>query len=221
LTLSLAAVVWGYRGQNQLEDNWPRLKGKPCGLTPMFLQYDSRVVGLVLLLSLVLRLLTLLEWTVRKKLQESEQMLTGLYAGQPGRQASRPSAELLLRAFKGIELTIAAAAGQRLAHITPLTPLQQTLLALWCLPADPYQCLTVRVPEPRPENHDRLTLHFAKPPPTQAERQVAMLWNIKAYMMSSVVLHCVEVAPTLPMLFQIWYISLKDRSRQVEWMPRF
>jgi transposase len=64
--LSLAAVVWGYRGQNRLEDNWPRLKGKPCGLTPMHLQHESRVLGLVLLLSLVLRLLTLLEWTVRK-----------------------------------------------------------------------------------------------------------------------------------------------------------
>ena len=73
--LNLAAVVWGYRGQNRLEDNWSRLKGKPCGLTPMFLQYESRILGLVLLLSLVLRLLTLLEWTVRKNLQESEQTL--------------------------------------------------------------------------------------------------------------------------------------------------
>lgn len=164
-TLGLAAVVWGYRGQNRLEDNWPRLKGKPCGLTPMFLQHDSRVVGLVLLLSLVLRLLTLLEWRVREKLRESEQTLGGLYAGQPGRQASRPSAELLLRAFRGIDLSIAEAAGQRLAHVTPLTALQQTLLALWDLPADLYQCLTVGLPEPPTEPQYRLALHFAEPPP--------------------------------------------------------
>jgi transposase len=171
LELNLAAVVWAYRGQNRLEDNWSRLKGKPCGLTPMFFQYDSRIVGLVLLLSLVLRLLTLLEWTVRRKLQESGQTLKGLYPGQPGRQANRPSAELLLRAFRGINLTIVEAAGQRVTHVTPLTDLQQTLLALWGLPPDLYQCLTVRTLELPPELHHRLTLHFAEPPPAEGERE--------------------------------------------------
>jgi transposase len=38
LPLNLAGVVWGYRGQNRLEDNWSRLKGQPLGLTPMYLQ---------------------------------------------------------------------------------------------------------------------------------------------------------------------------------------
>jgi transposase len=150
LRLNLAGVVWGYRGQNRLEDNWSRLKGQPLGLTPMYLQYESRIRGLVLLLSLALRLLTLLEWTVRKKLQEKKETLKGLYAGQPGRQAKRPSAELLLKAFKGISLAIVEAAGQRTAHIPPLTTLQQRLLHLWDLPPDLYR---------------RLTLHFPKPPP--------------------------------------------------------
>jgi transposase len=106
LPLNLAGVVWGYRGQNRLEDNWSRLKGQPLGLTPMYWQHESRIQGLVLLLSLALRLLTLLEWTVRKKLQETKETLKGLYPGQPGRQAKRPSAELLLQAFKGISLVV-------------------------------------------------------------------------------------------------------------------
>jgi transposase len=148
--LNLAGVVWGYRGQNRLEDNWSRLKGQPLGLTPMYLQYASRIQGLVLLLSLALRLLTLLEWTVRKKLQENKQTLKGLYAGQPGRQAKRPSAELLLRAFKGLSLAIVEAAGQQGTHLTPLTPLHRQLLDLWGLPPDIYL---------------RLTLHFSEPPP--------------------------------------------------------
>src|SRR5439155_21199724 len=130
LPLNLAGVVWGYRGQNRLEDNWSRLKGQPLGLTPMYLQYESRILGLVLVLSLALRLLTLLEWTVRKKLQENEETLKGLYAGQPGRQAKRPGAELLLKAFEGINLAIVELTGQRTAHITPLTTLQQKLLDL-------------------------------------------------------------------------------------------
>jgi transposase len=151
LRLNLAGVVWGYRGQNRLEDNWSRLKGQPLGLTPMYLQQESRIQGLVLLLSLALRVLTLLEWTVRKKLQDKKETLKGLYAGQPGRQAKRPSAELLLKAFKGISLAIVEAAGQRTAHIPPLTALQQKLLDLWELPPDLYR---------------RLTLHFPKPPPS-------------------------------------------------------
>ena len=151
LPLNLAGVVWGYRGQNRLEDNWSRLKGQPLGLTPMYLQHESRIQGLVLLLSLALRLLTLLEWRVRKKLQERKETLKGLYPGQPGRQAKRPSAELLLQAFKGISLAIVEVAGQRAAHIPPLKTLQQKLLDLWELPPDLYL---------------RLTLHFPEPPPT-------------------------------------------------------
>jgi transposase len=150
LPLNLAGVVWGYRGQNRLEDNWSRLKGQPLGLTPMYLQQESRIQGLVLLLSLALRLLTLLEWTVRKKLQATKETLTGLYPGQPGRQAKRPSAELLLQAFKGISLAIVQAAGQRAAHLTPLKALQQTLLDLWELPPDLYLRLTLHFPEPPP-----------------------------------------------------------------------
>lgn len=148
--LNLAGVVWGYRGQNRLEDNWSRLKGQPLGLTPMYLQSESRIVGLVLLLSLGLRLLSVLEWAMRKKLHESKQTLKGLYAGQPGRQAKRPSAELLLKAFKGISLAVVKVAGQMSAHVTPLTALQQKLVELWELPPDLYQ---------------RLSLHFPKPPP--------------------------------------------------------
>jgi transposase len=149
-SLNLAGVVWGYRGQNRLEDNWARLKGQPLGLTPMYLQHESRIQGLVLLLSVALRLLTVIEWTVRKKLQEREQTLKGLYAGQPGRQAKRPSAELLLAAFKGISLAIVEVAGQVKTHMTPLTALQQALLDLWELPPDLYQRLTLHFPEPPP-----------------------------------------------------------------------
>jgi transposase len=150
LLMSLAAVVWGYRGQNRLEDNWSRLKGQPLGLTPMFLQSESRIHGLVLLLSVALRLLTVVEWQVRKKLQESKETLKGLYPGQPGRQANNPSAELLLQAFKGISLVIVKAAGQPLAHVVALTTLQQKLLELWELPPDLYHRLTLHLPEPPP-----------------------------------------------------------------------
>src|ERR1700683_2555537 len=150
LPLNLSGVVWGYRGQNRLEDNWSRLKGQPLGLTPMYLQSESRILGLVLLLSLALRLLTLLEWTVREKLQESEQTLKGLHPGQAGRQTKRPGAELLLKAFKGISLVVVEAVGQRVARMVPLTALQQKLLDLWGLPQNLYFRLAMQSPEPPP-----------------------------------------------------------------------
>ena len=87
---------------------------------------------------------------MRQKLGETKQTLTGVYPGQPGRQTRRPSAELLLRVFKGVSLAVVKLAGQQVVHVTPLTPIQKRLLGLWNLPADLYQ---------------NLTLHFAEPPP--------------------------------------------------------
>jgi len=149
LGLSLAAVVWGYRDQYQVEKGWSRLKGQPLSLTPMYLKDERRMEGLVLLLSLALRVLTLVQWTVRRKLQQSGEPLRGLYPGQPGRKTSSPSAELLLTAFKGISLTVVAVAGHLTVLLTPLTVLQQKLLALWDFPADLYQRLaTFRFSQP-------------------------------------------------------------------------
>jgi transposase len=156
LGLSLAAVVWGYRGQYQIEAGWSRLKGRPLSLTPMYLVDEDRMHGLVLLLSIALRMLTLLEWVVRQKLQEGGEPLRGLYPGQAGRKTSRPSAELLLGAFQGISLTIVEVAGQQTALLTSLSPLQEKLLSLWDLPTDLY---------------DRLTFQcFPEPPPVFSER---------------------------------------------------
>src|SRR5262249_23739950 len=94
LGLSLAEVVWAYGGQYQIEKGWSRLKGQPLSLTPMYLADEGRMLGLVLLLSLALRVLTLLQWEVRRKLHQSGEPLRGLYPGQAGRKTSSPSAEL-------------------------------------------------------------------------------------------------------------------------------
>jgi transposase len=150
LALALAAVVWAYRGQYRVEDDWSRLKGRPLALVPLYLSSERRMQGLVLLLSIALRVLTLLEWVVRRKLLEGQEKLKGLYPGQPGRQTDRPSAELLLRAFRGISLVVEQLAGQVVRLLTPLNALQQRLLVLLDLPGDLYA---------------RLEIHFAEPPP--------------------------------------------------------
>jgi transposase len=144
LALTLPQAVWAYRGQYRVEDDWSRLKGRPLGLTPMYLQDEGRMQGLVYLLSLALRLLTLLEWVVRERLRQDGSKLQGVYAGQPGRKTDRPSAELLLRAMKTVSVSVVEVNGQIHALLSPLTEVQKRLLALWDMPPDLYEKLVCR-----------------------------------------------------------------------------
>ena len=139
LTMTLPPVVWAYRGQYRIEDDWARLKGRSLGLTPVYLQDEQRIQGLVYLLSVALRLLTLLEWVVRDRLHKEGTTLQDLYAGQPGRRTARPSAELLLRALKGIRVSVVEVRGCIHVVLTPLTKVQRRLLELWDLPPDLYE----------------------------------------------------------------------------------
>ena len=94
------------------------------------------------LLSLALRVLTLVEYAVRKALQAAEETLRGLYAGNPKRQTARPTTERLLKAFRGITLTMVHLPDQTIRHVTPLSELQRRILALLDLPASIYDNLT-------------------------------------------------------------------------------
>jgi transposase len=148
LTLALAQVVWAYRGQYRIEDDWSRLKGRSLGLTPLYLQDEGRIQGLVYLLSLALRVLTLVEWAVRERLRQEGSKLRGIYAGQPGRQTARPSAELLLGVMKTISVSVVEVNGQRHAMVGPLTEVQKRLLELWGLPPDLYEKVARGFPTP-------------------------------------------------------------------------
>src|SRR5512135_93377 len=148
LALLLMQVVWAYRGQYRIEDDWSRLKGRSLGLTPLYLQDEERIQGLVYLLSLALRILTLLEWVVRERLREKGTKLQGIYAGQPGRQTARPSAELLLGVMKTISVSVVEVNGQTFAMLSPLTEVQKRLLDLWDLPPDLYENVARAFPKP-------------------------------------------------------------------------
>jgi transposase len=146
VALTLPQAVWAYRGQYRVEDDWSRLKGRPLGLTPMYLQDEGRIQGLVHLLSLALRLLTLLEWEARERLRERGAKLQGIYAGQPGRKTGRPSAELLLGAMKTISVSLVEVNGRPHALLSPLTEVQNRLLDLWDMPRDLYEKLVSGFP---------------------------------------------------------------------------
>jgi transposase len=148
LAMVLMQVVWAYRGQYRIEDDWSRLKGRSLGLTPLYLQEEGRIQGLVYLLSLALRVLTLVEWVVRERLRTEGAKLQEIYAGQPGRKTARPSAELLLGAMKTISVSVVEVNGQRHVLLAPLTKVQKRLLDLWDLPPDLYEKVARGFPIP-------------------------------------------------------------------------
>ena len=106
--------------------------------------------GLVYLLSVALRVLTLPEWQVRERLRQEGIKLQGVYAGQPGRKTARPSAELLLGVMKTISLSVVLVNNQMHALLSPLTEIQKRLLQLWDLPPDLYEMVTRGFPTPPP-----------------------------------------------------------------------
>lgn len=145
--LSFATAVEVYRDAYLHEHGYSRLKGKPLALTPLYLHKETQILGLIRLLSLALRVLTLIEYVVRQQLAAQATTLSGIYAGNKGRRSATPRTETLLRVFKGITLTIILQGNQQWCHLTPLTATQQRILQLLHLSDHLYTTLVSQSPK--------------------------------------------------------------------------
>jgi len=147
--LTLQQAIIAYREQFTEERAFGRLKGKPLSLTPMYLEKDDHATGLVRLLSIGLRILSLMEFSLRRALQPRDTPLVGLYAGNPKRTTKRPTAEKILAAFKDIILTIIHESDSSSAYLTPLSDTQSHILHLLGFDDSLYLSLTHN-PFPKP-----------------------------------------------------------------------
>jgi transposase len=147
-SLSLAQAGLAYRSEDQVERSCGRLKGRPLSLTPMDVQRDDHATGLLRLLSIALRVLTLLEFVGRRQLAAEGAKLAGLYAGNPQRATDRPTAERLLEAFQDLTRTIIKEPQQTERHLTALSPLQQRMLEVLGFSAALYTRLCTISSEP-------------------------------------------------------------------------
>lgn len=139
LTLEQAVLV--YRGEWLIERGFHRLKGVPLSLNPLFIKRDDQVMGLTNLLSIAVRLLTLIEFVVRRNLKQNQEKLFGLIENNPKKGIDNPTSERLLKQFDEINLNIVHLQGQLIRHVTPLSPLQIRILELLGLSLDSYACL--------------------------------------------------------------------------------
>ena len=80
-----------YREEYLIERGFNRLRGKPLGMTPLYINSTDRIKGLIRLLCIGLRVLCLVEYAVREALREKSEKLAGIYAGNPKRSTARPT----------------------------------------------------------------------------------------------------------------------------------
>jgi transposase len=128
--LSLEDSVLGYRAGTCVERAFHQLKDQPLGIRPLFVHRDDQVVGLTHLLTLALRVLTLFEVLIRRGQDQSGEELSGLYPGQAKRKTDRPTAQRVLEAIAGKEMTLTrleSDQGDRW-HLTPLPVLVKRVL---------------------------------------------------------------------------------------------
>jgi transposase len=142
-TLSLTEAVVHYRGGWSLERDFHLVKDLPLGLSPLFVWKEEQMTGMTHLLTLALRLLTLLETQVRRGLEHTQEVVAGLYAGQPTRTTSRPTGQRILHAFARAQITLTRTeVGTATCwHLTPLSPLHEQLLRHLGLPPALYTAL--------------------------------------------------------------------------------
>ena len=139
--LTLRGAVEKYAGQWQPERGFGRLKGGWLKVAPIFLRTDEHIRGLMFILSIVLRALTLIEFVVRRELQAQHETLAGLYDSAPSKTTERPTAERLLTAFQGITLLRIRVGQQVQYQLSGFSTLQRRILQLLGLPVSLYTTL--------------------------------------------------------------------------------
>lgn len=138
--LNLEQCVLHYRAGYCVEGDFRMLKGKPIGMSPLYVRTDEQIRGLTHLLTIALRILTFIQMKARDELAKEESSLAGLYEGQPTRTTSSPTALRLLRAFVREEITLAyiSIEGQDYINLSPLSDLLGTILTYLGLCASLY-----------------------------------------------------------------------------------
>lgn len=103
--LSLEDAVLSYRNEYRVERIFSRLKSR-LNIAPLFVRKDHQIEGMTYLLTLCVRVLTLVEFVVQRSLKEEKKELSGMHPENRKKTTAKPSAEKILKAFSKINLTI-------------------------------------------------------------------------------------------------------------------
>src|SRR5882672_8071695 len=99
--LSLADAVLCYRNEYRIEGIFNRLKSR-VHIAPLFVTRDDQIAGLPYLLTLGVRVLTVMEFVLRRSLQNEQAHLPGLHPENGRKMTNTPTAERILQAFPAV-----------------------------------------------------------------------------------------------------------------------
>ncbi len=148
------ALVAASHQQVVQERGFSRLKTRHLHIRPVYLRDEERIAGLLWLLCLALRVLTLTEYRLRTALAERGEEVMGLNPASRTQSTARPTTERVLAAFSSITLTSIEVEGGRYHHVTPLNATQRHVLVLLKLPDDLYERLA------SPPTNSNFVLHL-------------------------------------------------------------
>jgi transposase len=143
--LSLQDAVLCYRDEYRVERIFNRLKSR-VHIAPLFVKRNDQIEGLTYLLTLGVRVLTVMEFVLRRSLQNDQATLPGLHPENKQKMTDKPTAERILKAFSDVSLTmIKNATGEEvLRRLTPLSGLQEDILQRLGLSASLYRQLEIQ-----------------------------------------------------------------------------
>ena len=125
-----AALVATYHQQPVLERGISRLKTRNLQIRPVYLRDERRIAGLLWLLTLALRVLTLTEYRLRTALAERQEAVAGLNPASRTQTTQRPTTERVIAAFANLTVTTVWRDGACEHYLTPLNATQRQLLIL-------------------------------------------------------------------------------------------
>jgi transposase len=143
--LSLRDAILCYRHEYRIERIFNRLKSR-VHIAPLFVKLTNQIEGLTYLLTLGVRVLTVMEFALRRSLQNDHAKLPGLHPENKTKMTDTPTAERILRAFSDVSLTIIkqAAGEDLLRRLTPLSGGQETILQCLGLDTSLYRQLEIQ-----------------------------------------------------------------------------
>jgi transposase len=149
-TVSFVEAMTCYRKEYRVERIFHRLKSR-LEISPPFVKRDDQVIGLTHLLTLGVRVLTLIEYVVRRSLARGNERLVGLHLENPKKATDTPTSERILKAFSEINLTIMNTGHDIIRHLSPLSRLQIDILSRLGFDSSIYNNLEIEQ-SPRPLN---------------------------------------------------------------------
>ena len=122
-----------------------RLKSR-VHIAPLFVKLNEQIEGLTYLLTLGVRVLTVMEFVLRRSLAQDQARLPNMHPENKQKSTDRPTAERILQAFAGVSLTIIehATGEEILRRITPLSGVQEAILQRLGLGTNLYRQLEIQ-----------------------------------------------------------------------------